>query len=74
MLETQTHFLPQVDEHACITHGDCVDIAPEVFRLEGEVAEVIGDGPSDLILKASEACPSVAIIVTDVETGEQIFP
>ena len=35
---------------------------------------MIGDGPDELILEAAEACPSLAITVTDSETGETVFP
>ena len=73
MPQTKTRYLPHIDEFACAAHGDCVDIAPEVFRLD-DIAVVIADGPPDLILEAAEACPSVAIVVTDAETGEQVFP
>ncbi len=66
-------YLPQVDENTCAAHGDCVDIAPNVFALN-DVAHVIGDGPPDLIMEAAEMCPSVAISVIDDATGEQIFP
>ena len=66
-------YVPQIDSNACSAHGDCVDIAPEVFELE-ETAKVIGDGPDDLILRAAEACPALAITVIDSETGETVFP
>ncbi len=66
-------YLPQVDESACAAHGDCVDVAPTVFELD-DTAHVIGDGPPDLILRAAEVCPSVAISVVDEETGEQVYP
>ena len=66
-------YIPTIDAGACSAHGDCVDIAPEVFALE-ETAVVIGEGPDDLILEAASACPSLAITVTDSETGETIFP
>ena len=66
-------FRPRIDEDACAAHGDCVDLAPEVFGLN-DVAHVIGDGPPDLILEAAKACPSVAITVTDEDTGEQVYP
>jgi ferredoxin len=66
-------YVPQIDPNACSAHGDCVDIAPEVFELE-ETAKVIGDGPDDLILRAAEACPALAISVIDSETGETVFP
>ncbi|HEY5144039.1 MAG TPA: ferredoxin [Solirubrobacteraceae bacterium] len=67
-------LIPTIDETACAAHGDCVEIAPSVFVLDGDVAEVIGTAPDDLILQAAEACPSVAILVTDNATGEQVYP
>lgn len=66
-------YLPKVDQDACAAHGDCVDIAPQVFELN-DTAHVIGNGPADLIMAAAEACPSVAISVVDEETGEQVYP
>ncbi len=66
-------YIPTIDPGACSAHGDCVDIAPEVFELE-DTAIVIGDGPDELILEAARACPSLAIAVTNSETGETVFP
>jgi ferredoxin len=66
-------YIAKVDPDECSAHGDCVDVAPQVFRLD-DVAEVIGTGPDDLILEAAEACPAVAISVIDDETGETVFP
>jgi ferredoxin len=66
-------YVPKVDVNECSAHGDCVGIAPEVFRLD-DTAVVIGSGPDELILEAAEACPAVAITVVDGETGETIFP
>jgi ferredoxin len=63
----------EIDEAACAAHGDCVELAPEVFEL-GEVARVIGDGPDDLLLAAAEACPSAAIRVIDAETAVALYP
>ena len=34
-------YLVRIDERACAAHGDCVDLAPEVFELD-DVARVIG--------------------------------
>ncbi len=70
---TTATLIPIVDVAACAAHGDCVDVAPQVFALDGDVAEVIGTGPDDLIIAAAEACPSVAIIVTDA-SGAQVYP
>jgi ferredoxin len=66
-------YVARIDRNACSAHGDCVDIAPEVFELE-ETAVVIGDGPDELILEAAEACPALAISVIDSETGETVYP
>lgn len=66
-------YVAVVDPNECSAHGDCVEIAPQVFRLD-DVAVVIGTGPDDLVLEAAEACPAVAIAVVDQETGETIFP
>ena len=66
-------YLVQIDEDACAAHGDCVDIAPEVFVLE-DIARVIGDGPDALLLAAAEACPSAAIRIVEPETDEQLYP
>ena len=62
-----------IDEAACAAHGDCVDLAPDVFVLD-DVAKVVGTGPDDLLLAAADACPSVAIIIRDAATGGHIYP
>ena len=63
----------QVDEDTCAAHGDCVDVAPEVFELD-DVARVIGTGPDELLMSAAEACPSAAIRIIDQRTNEQVYP
>lgn len=62
-----------VDQGACSAHGDCVEVAPDVFTL-GDVAEVIGTAPPDVLVRAAEMCPAVAISVVDEQTGERFFP
>lgn len=66
-------YIPTVDPDECSAHGDCVEIAPSVFRLD-DTAVVIGSGPDDLVLEAAEACPAVAISIVDSDTGETLFP
>jgi ferredoxin len=63
----------QIDNDACLAHGDCAVVAPDVFVVD-DVAKVIADAPDDVLLAAAQACPSVAIILTDAETGEQVYP
>ena len=67
-------LIPTVDTYACALHGDCADVAPEIFSIDGDVAEVVGSGPDDTILAAARACPSTAISVLDQETGRQVYP
>jgi len=62
-----------VDPSECSAHGDCVEVAPQVFRME-ETAVVIGDAPAELLLEAAEACPAVAISIVDRDSGETIYP
>ena len=66
-------YIPVVDPNECSAHGDCVEIAPQVFRLD-DTAVVIGSGPEDLIFEAAEACPAVAISIIDDTTGQTIYP
>jgi ferredoxin len=66
-------FLIEIDADACAAHGDCVDVAPEVFTLD-EVAEVIGHGPDELVLAAAQSCPSAAIRILDAATRELVYP
>jgi ferredoxin len=66
-------YLVEIDEDACAAHGDCVDVAPDVFEL-GDVAVVIGSGSDELVRRAAEACPSTAIRLLDADTEEQVYP
>jgi ferredoxin len=62
-----------IDAGACSAHGDCEDIAPEIFRVD-DVAVVIGAGPNELMLAAAQACPSCAIRIVERATGERVYP
>lgn len=66
-------YLVEIDESACAAHGDCVELAPQVFALD-DVARVVGEGPDDLLFAAADACPSVAIRLLDTETRELVYP
>jgi ferredoxin len=66
-------YVPVVDPSECSAHGDCVEVAPQVFRLD-DTAVVIGNGPEDLLFEAAEACPAVAISIVDDATGEAVYP
>ncbi len=61
----------------CISAASCVAIAPKVFQLDEEnLAKVISqDGAEDeMKLLAAQSCPTMAIVVTDTETGKQVWP
>lgn len=60
----------------CIAAASCVAIAPKVFQLdETNIVKVISqDELDDLKLLAAQSCPTMAIIVEDVQTGQQIWP
>lgn len=67
----------EVIREKCIGAASCVAIAPEVFKLdEEEIAVIISqDGNDDETkLLAAQSCPTAAIIVTNRETGEQVWP
>jgi ferredoxin len=67
--------MAQIDARACAAHGDCLDIAPDAIALsDDDVAIAIGSAPEDLLVRAAEACPSVAISVVDADSGEQLYP
>jgi ferredoxin len=62
-----------IDDYACAAHGDCALEAPDAFTVE-EVAVVTGTASDEALLRAARACPAGAIILTDNQTGEQIYP
>ena len=64
-------LIPQIDESACLAHGDCITIAPQAFALE-DIAVVVGDAPDELLRAAARACPAGAILLIDPETGEEV--
>jgi ferredoxin len=66
-------YSASIDEDACAAHGDCADLAPEVFEVD-DVARVIATGPEELLLAAAEICPTTAIRIVDQQTGQQVFP
>lgn len=67
----------EVIRDKCISAASCVAIAPQVFKMDEEdLAIVISqDGNDDETkLLAAQSCPTMAVIVTDTETGQQVWP
>jgi ferredoxin len=74
-LSAQNRIYVEVDRALCIGSGDCVDTAPDVFRLDEEDKAVVIDpdgAPVDDILEAAQNCPVTAIFVTG-EDGD-LYP
>jgi ferredoxin len=66
-----------VDHGVCMGNGQCVALAPEVFRhnddRQSEVVDPAG-APENVVLQAAGYCPTGAITVVDARTGEVLFP
>jgi ferredoxin len=53
-----------VDRHACIGSGNCLDIAPDAFRFDEDDKAYFVEGSDpdrDTLIDAQQACPAGAI-------------
>ncbi|MEN8253146.1 MAG: ferredoxin [Patescibacteria group bacterium] len=67
----------EVIRDKCISAASCVHIAGKTFKLDEEnLAVILGQNQEsdETILLGAQSCPTGAIIVTDTETGEQVWP
>jgi len=59
----------KVDKELCSGDEICVDICPEVFKMEDDVAvpqvDVIPDNLQEKCREAADECPTEAIIIED---------
>ena len=65
-----------VDRSLCVGIGNCVAVAPSVFKLDEENKAKVLDISSvseDKIMSAAESCPVNAIIIED-DQGNQLYP
>lgn len=69
-------FLVRIDPDKCIGCGSCESISEAMFKVnEKGKAEVISqNGEDEDKLLAAQACPTNAIEVIDLETGEVEWP
>lgn len=70
-------YTVSVIREKCIGAASCTAIAPGVFQLDEEKIAIIiaQDGADDdTKLLAAQSCPTMAIVVTDNETGKQVWP
>ena len=73
----QKKYRIHVDRNLCIGAASCVALAMKTFQLDSENKAVVldeaGDPPESIKL-AAESCPTKAIILENIETGEQEYP
>jgi ferredoxin len=59
----------RINKEDCIACGVCADIAPEVFTMGDDAAEVVNeDVPpehEEAVREAAESCPTEAIVVEE---------
>ncbi len=66
-----------IDRNLCIGAASCVALAMKTFELDSENKAIIIDEAGDeaeTIKLAAESCPTKAIILENIETGEQEYP
>lgn len=66
----------KVDRELCSGVGNCVALAPKVFKLDQQNKAVATDGSSadeQALWDAAQSCPENAIILEDDE-GRQLYP
>lgn len=65
----------RIDRLLCVGFGDCIDVAPRVFRLDDEGIAVFEEGADgatrELLEAACESCPVDALSMVD---GEEAGP
>ncbi len=59
----------RVDEELCVGDGTCVDVCPEIFEMQGDVAVVkmaeVPEAIEDSCREAADSCPVEAIIIEE---------
>ena len=67
----------KIDRNLCIGAASCVALAMKTFALDDENKAIVLDDNGDVpeaIRLAAESCPTKAIILENIETGEQEYP
>lgn len=71
------HYTVKVIRDKCIGAASCVAVAPNTFKMDDENKAIVLAQKMDTdenLLLAAQSCPTAAVVVTDDETGEQIWP
>ena len=67
----------QVVRNLCIGAASCIAVSPSIFELDGEKKAVViesGTDEAENILMAAQSCPTKAIIITDADSGNKVWP
>ncbi|EKD64992.1 MAG: ferredoxin [uncultured bacterium] len=75
--DNQKRYKIKIDRNLCIGAASCVALAMKTFELDSENKAIVIDEAGDeaeVIKLAAESCPTKAIILENVETGEQEYP
>ncbi|MFD1659946.1 ferredoxin [Streptomyces caeni] len=67
----------EVDRSVCIGSAQCVNRAPDAFRLDSARQSHPVEPDADAgeqVLAAAENCPVEAIVITVLGSGEPVFP
>ncbi|MEV0599514.1 ferredoxin [Streptomyces sp. NPDC050315] len=67
----------EVDRGVCIGSGLCASAAPGGFRLDtARQSHPVTDevDAQEAVLAAAEGCPVEAIVITEANSGEAVFP
>ena len=66
----------RIDRNLCIGLGNCVAVAPTMFKLDKSNKAVVLKSESvdeDTLMSAAESCPENAVIIED-DDGNQLYP
>lgn len=59
----------KVDKETCVGCGTCIDICPEIFEMDNDVAltkmDDVSEGLQESCREAAESCPVEAIIIDE---------
>ena len=68
----------EIDADACIGCANCIDEAADTLEMNEEEMKAVVKNPegndNDSLLEAAKICPVEAIILTDPESGSQVWP
>ncbi len=67
----------EINRDLCIGDGACVGEAPNTFEMDADNIAIVKDAnghTDEEILQAAQVCPVDAIILTDAQSGEKVWP